>query len=309
MPTLFTKNLTLAANAADIVEAAQHYMLVAVTSCGPGARCTLCHQPIRRSALLRFSRTQAERHIGLDCLERLDFIGRSGREPGPGELTAERRARRAWRNDRRRKPIVASAVAFFRQRREVLSSELRSELDFLESAGAPRTIADGERLLAYYRQADPFWLWRLVRQRRPDWRQRLGTIMTLRVMGAEEFRQIRALPARRSLLRLTVAGGHVHEWTYDAQSGDITIRRYTRAWYEECGNFSHCLPRAKTITIVFEEGRNGPIAFKPSDGGTCLVPDRWLCQQVTIGVRYEVAVTGTSRNGRVRFCKSLRRLA
>ena len=316
MTKLFTKNVNLAANTADLATAAQTFTLTGVKVCEPGARCQLCHQPIGRAAEIKF-KTGESRYVGLDCLERLEWIRRAGREPVKGELATERRAKRAWRSDRGRKPVIASAVAFLRQRREALPEDERRALDFLEVAGYPRTVEEGEALLAYYRQADPLWLLRLVRQKHPDWRKKLGTVFTLRVIGAENFRQVRERNTRHKFLSHYSGRQYVHEWTYSDEKGTITLKCYSREWYEDKGNYRSRLSKPfslkpkptlkKVITAVFEAGKPNPVATNPSDMGPYVIPDFRIQQevQIEVGRPYQVEITRYSVSGKTRFCRVL----
>ncbi len=242
MPSIFEKNLNLNANATSVAGAARSYRLSRVRICTQGARCELCHQPIKKGADVRSDRTGRKITIGLDCLQRLEFIQRAGRQPDKGELAACLQQRKRWKGDSRRRPLVASAVAFFQRRRAGLPNDIRQAFDFLEVAGHPRTIEEGEVLLAYYRQADPLWLLRLVRSRLAarshHWQMKLGTIITFTVMGTESFRQVRQRDSgSTTLLHLSRAGRYVHEWTYDPAKGSITLKRFTRSWYAWYGDY------------------------------------------------------------------------
>ena len=248
MPTMFDKNITFNAAATDVAQAASAYVLKCVRTCGPGTRCEACHQPITRGALIRSDRTERQLTIGLDCLERLEYIQRTGQQPPRQALAEDRKARKSWGGNRRRKPLVTSAVSILRQRREAMPEDLQVALDYLEVAGHPRTIEEGERLLDYYRQADPLWLLRIVksrlRGRENHWRNKLGTVITFKVIGAENFRQVRQ-SADRELLSLSVSGGIVHEWTYLQAEGSITLKRYTYRWYRDFGSFWQQIPKLR----------------------------------------------------------------
>jgi hypothetical protein len=266
MPSIFEKNLSLNAKATSVVGAAQSYRLSGVHICAPGARCELCHQPIKKGADVRSDRTDRKITIGLDCLQRLEFIQRAGRQPEKGELADCLKQRKRWKGEARRRPLVASAVAYFQRRRAGLPSDVRKAFDFLEVAGHPRTIQEGELLLAYYRQADPLWLLRLVRSRLAaqsyHWQTKLGTVITFTVMGAESFNQVRRSDSNSTtLLHLSRVGGYVHEWTYNPTKGSITLKRFTRSWYAWYGAHRAyaCAPsRTQTVRVTTRNPEAAP---------------------------------------------------
>lgn len=145
MPTLFVKNVVTIAINTNLATAAQTYEFIGFGSYEEYAHCELCHQRIKRWSAVINKRSGIQIRIGLDCHDKLAHL------QATGELVSLRTHREYVSRQKEwiRKNITASVFAWLKA--NAPAERFADAIRFIDKYGYPRSIAEGEALVAYYK--------------------------------------------------------------------------------------------------------------------------------------------------------------
>jgi len=151
--TLFEKNLTTVTVSTNLLVAARTYEFVRFGESEAGyKRCQLCHQRIKRWAVIRSVTTRVRLRIGLDCHDKLMRL--KGEDAGKlRKIEALGRKRHASQCQRwLRENITDSMFAWLREdvRTGGTPLEIARAVRFIDQNGHPQTIEEGKVLVEYF---------------------------------------------------------------------------------------------------------------------------------------------------------------
>lgn len=149
MPSLFEKNITLAANQQSLVDAAK---AASIKEFVAGNRCELCNQPIVKGVRIAFP-TGEQLTIGHNCHDTIEAIRRTGVYHSRKEVRNMTSRRNKWAREQGK--ILHTIVIKLREKYSHLVEEEKVAFDFLEKYGFPFSTKEGDMLLTSYHRLYP----------------------------------------------------------------------------------------------------------------------------------------------------------